>query len=43
MSSILADQERPRIWAGDLSQRVEYSYANGAQINFGDLTAFMHI
>ncbi len=48
MSSILADQQRPRIWAqmrgmgggggGWRFSANEYSCAHGAQINFGDLT-----
>jgi len=46
MSSILADQKRPRIWAqmqGDgelrgLTQGVQLY--TGAQINFGDLTPY---
>jgi hypothetical protein len=49
MSSIFADQRRPRIWAqmrgeggggGGVSAN-EYSCAHGAQINFGDLTPYL--
>ncbi len=50
MSSILADQWRPRMWAqcggigggeGCGASANEYSCTHGAQINFGDLTPYL--
>jgi hypothetical protein len=46
MSSILADQQRPRIWAQMRGDREgisanECSCAHGAQINFGYLTPYL--
>jgi hypothetical protein len=48
MSSILADQQRSRIWAQMRGEEGscgvsanEYSCAHGAQINFGDLSSYL--
>ncbi len=48
MSSIFADQYRPRIWAqmrdggeGCGVSANEYSCAHGAQKNYGDLTPYL--
>jgi hypothetical protein len=40
MSSILADQQRPK-WGGGGVSANEYSCTHGAQINFGDLTPYL--
>ncbi len=44
MSSFLADQQRPRIWAqmrGEGVSANQYSCAHGVQIHFGDLTPYL--